>query len=106
VTRVKTSAAEITPHHREPWLDKKEAAKFWACSPRRIEYAVQEGMPHAIIFGKVKLRISEAEPWLLQHGHLELRGERIYDGTDQENAPAAPVSRTPRGRTSEAPDAS
>ena len=92
--------------HLDPWLDKKEAATFWACSTRSIEYAITEGMPHALIFGKVKVRVSEAEPWLVEHGHLERRGERVYDGADDENAPAAPVSRTPRGRTSEVADAS
>jgi hypothetical protein len=61
----------------EPWLTKKELAKHYACGndgeggdARSIEGAVKEGMPHAVIFGRVKFRVSETDPWLEQHGYL------------------------------------
>lgn len=72
----------------EPWLDKKAAAEFWACSQRSLDYAVKEGMPHAIVFGKVKFRVSEAEPWLEEHGRLLRRGDRVYAGSQIGAAPA------------------
>jgi hypothetical protein len=58
----------------ERWLDKKEFAEYLACSTRSIEFSVVDGMPHAVIYGRVKFRISEAEPWLEAHGQLERRG--------------------------------
>jgi hypothetical protein len=74
--------------HLEPWLDKKGAAAFWACSERSLDYAVKEGMPHAIIFGKIKFRVSEAEPWLVSRGRLERRGEQVYADPHIGAAPA------------------
>jgi hypothetical protein len=71
----------------EPWLDKKAAAQFWACSERSIDYAIRDGMPHAIIFGKLKFRVSEVEPWLVARSRLERRGEQVYAGSDIGAAP-------------------
>jgi hypothetical protein len=31
-------------------------------------------MPHVVIFGRVKFKVSDVEPWLEQHGYL-IRGE-------------------------------
>jgi hypothetical protein len=45
-------------------------------------------MPHAIVFGKVKFRVSEAEPWLEEHGRLERRGDQVYAGSQIGAAPA------------------
>lgn len=59
----------------EPWLTKKELAKQLGCGVRYIEYRQAEGMPHAVIAGRVKFRQSEAEGWLEQHGHLVRCGE-------------------------------
>jgi hypothetical protein len=89
----------------EPWLDKRRLAEHLSCSIRSIQTALTEGMPHAIIFGRVKFRVSEGEPW------LEARGYLVRDATDNgtidgdiERAGGAP---TPRPRTpGEAPDAS
>jgi hypothetical protein len=75
----------------EPWLDKRELATYLSCSPKSIQRAVAEGMPHAILFGKIKCRISEVEPWLQSHGHLELAGDRTTICADpQKDGPVAP----------------
>jgi hypothetical protein len=66
----------------EPWLTKRDAATFWGCSQRSIEYAMEKGMPHAIIFGRPKFRPSECEPWLEEHGYLQrVVGERTVAST-------------------------
>jgi hypothetical protein len=75
----------------EPWLDKRALAQHLCCSVRSIENALADGMPHAVIFGRVKFRVSEVEPWLEAHGHLIRHG---CEGTptlvtDSENGPAA-----------------
>ena len=41
----------------EPWLDKRALAAHLSCSVRSIETAVADGMPHAVIFGRVKFRV-------------------------------------------------
>lgn len=61
----------------EPWLDKRQLAAHLACSLRSLEHALAEGMPHAVIFGRIKFRVSEVEPWLQANGHLT----RCDDGT-------------------------
>ena len=74
----------------EPWLDKRGLAAHLGCSVRSIEYAVRDGMPSAVIFGRVKFRASEVERWLEQTGRLERRGggaDRL--STDQSAARAA-----------------
>lgn len=58
----------------EPWLDKKGLAAHLGCGVRWIETRMAEGLPHAMIAGRVKFRPSEVEPWLEQHGHIERRG--------------------------------
>lgn len=59
----------------EPWLDKQGIADHFACSVRWIEERMVEGMPHSHIAGRAKFRVSEAEPWLASHGHIDRRGE-------------------------------
>lgn len=59
---------------REAWLDKRGLADHLQCSVRVLEQAIIEGMPHAVIFGRVKFQVSAVIPWLEQHGHLEHRG--------------------------------
>lgn len=54
----------------EPWLDKRALAQHLSCSIRSIQTALAQGMPHATIFGRVKFRVSEVEPWLEAHGYL------------------------------------
>lgn len=61
--------------HLEPWLDKRALAEHLGCKVRWIEYRKAEGMPHAVIAGRIKFRASEIEPWLEQRGYLERRGE-------------------------------
>jgi hypothetical protein len=58
----------------EPWLDKRGLAEHLSCSVRSIQTALAEGMPHATIFGRVKFRVSEVEPWLEARGHLIRNG--------------------------------
>jgi hypothetical protein len=53
-------------------------------------------MPHALIFGHVKVRVSKADAWLEEHGYLERRGEWAHDGPTSNTAPAAPNSRSVR----------
>jgi hypothetical protein len=62
--------------HLEPWLDKRALAAHLGCSIRWLEYRIEEGLPHAMLAGRIKFRASEAEPWLEQHGHLKRRGVR------------------------------
>jgi len=58
----------------EPWLDRKKLADHYSCSVRSIELALSEGMPHAVVFGRVKFQVSAVEPWLIEHGHLRVDG--------------------------------
>lgn len=60
--------------HLEPWLDKRALAAHLGCSVRWVEGRQAEGMPHAVIAGRIKFRASEVEPWLEERGHLERRG--------------------------------
>lgn len=61
----------------EPWLDRKKLAAHYSCSVRSIELALAEGMPHAVVFGRVKFQVSSVEPWLEANGVLE---RRLDDG--------------------------
>lgn len=63
-----------TTAYLEPWLDKKGLADHLECSVRWIEKRQVEGMPHALIAGRIKFRASEVEPWLEVHGFMERRG--------------------------------
>lgn len=58
----------------ESWLDKQGLAKHLSCSVRSIEFAVQAGMPHSRIFGRIKFQVSTVLPWLEDHGYVEHRG--------------------------------
>lgn len=59
----------------EPWLNKKELAYYYKCSTRTAERWVAEGIPHAQVAGAVKFKLSAAEPWLEDNGHLVRHGE-------------------------------
>jgi hypothetical protein len=72
-----------------PWLDKRGLADHLSCSVRSIETAVAEGMPHAVIFGRVKFLVSEVEPWLERAGHLERRGTLPSDESGRQRANTA-----------------
>lgn len=60
--------------HLEPWLDKRALAAHLGCSVSWIEKRQAEGMPHALIAGRIKFRAGEVEPWLMEQGYLERRG--------------------------------
>ena len=61
----------------ERWLDKAGIAQHFSCSIRWIERRMEEGLPHTHIAGKAKFRVSEAEPWLWEHGYIKRRGEVV-----------------------------
>jgi hypothetical protein len=67
-----------------PWLDKRGIAEHLVCSVRSIETAVAEGMPHAVIFGRVKFQIAEVESWLADAGYLQRRGATTLVATASE----------------------
>jgi hypothetical protein len=92
--------------HLEPWLDKRGLAAHLCCSVRSIQTALAEGMPHAVIFGRVKFQVSEVEPWLEARGYLVRHGDRI-GGTLVLERERAGGADTPRPRTrGDAPHAS
>jgi hypothetical protein len=41
---------------------------------RWLRYRLKEGMPHYLIAGKIRFRVSEVVPWLERHGYIERRG--------------------------------
>ena len=55
----------------EPWLDKRGLAAHLSCGVRTVERALADGMPHVVIFGRVKFRVTEVEPWLEAHGQMQ-----------------------------------
>ncbi len=63
-------------HPLESWVDKAGLAHHLSCSTRWVEIQMARGMPHAVIAGRAKFRVSEVTPWLLSSGELELRGQR------------------------------
>jgi len=66
----------VTVAELERWLDKRGLAEHLSCSVRWIEQRMTEGMPHAIIAGRVKFRASEVEAWLVAKGYVQRVGER------------------------------
>jgi hypothetical protein len=84
--------------HVEPWLDKRGLAEHLCCSVRSIQTALAEGMPHAVIFGRVKFQVSQVEPWLEARGYLIRHGDEI-GGTLVVNTERAGGAGTPRPRT-------
>jgi len=68
-------------------------AQHLACSVRSVELLMAEGMPHAILIGRVKFRVSEIEPWLEHAGHLERRAATLKQ---EEERPGSGV--TPPGQ--------
>ena len=65
----------------EPWLDRRGLAEHLACSTKSVDRATADGMPHATIFGRVKFQVSQVEPWLEEHGHLERSAPADYDSS-------------------------
>lgn len=57
------------------WRDKNSLAEYFDCSPRWIIARYEEGMPCAMIAGRLKFKVSVVEPWLEEHGHIEKRNE-------------------------------
>lgn len=59
-----------------PWFDKRALAAHYSCSVRTVEEWMAEGIPHAIIAGRVKFKVAECERWLERHERIQLRGDR------------------------------
>jgi hypothetical protein len=61
----------------EPFVELDELSDFLghAVKERWVRARVAEGMPHHLIGGKIRFRLSEALPWLERHGHVQRRGE-------------------------------
>lgn len=68
-------SAQVT--ELEPFVDRQELETFIgrAVKERWLRYRVKEGMPHYLIGGKMRFRISETVAWLERHGHIERRGQ-------------------------------
>lgn len=81
----------------EPWLDKRGLAEHLCCSVRSIQTALADGMPHAVIFGRVKFQVSTVEPWLEARGYLIHRHGR--DDTVDDQTEWGDDARTSRPRT-------
>lgn len=60
----------------EKWLDKRELADHLGCSVRWIDYRLASGMPHSIIAGRVKMKVSVVEPWLEARGLISHKGDQ------------------------------
>jgi hypothetical protein len=54
----------------EPWLDRGKLADYLSVSERTVDYWRDEGLPEWVLGGRAKFRLSEVEPWLVDHGHL------------------------------------
>jgi hypothetical protein len=69
------SEGQVIPIRKleECWLDKRHLAEYLDCSPRWVIARYEEGMPCKMIAGRLKFKVSEAEPWLEEHGHIEER---------------------------------
>jgi hypothetical protein len=90
----------------EPWLDKRGLAEHLSCSVRSIQTVLAEGLPHAMIFGRVKFQVSDVEPWLEAQGYLVRHGGHV-GGTLVPDIKRAGGADTPRPRTrGDAPHAS
>lgn len=70
----------------EPWLDKAGVAAHFGCCTKSIDLAVRDGMPHAVIFGRRKFRVSEVEAWLENTGRLERQGRVAANDEEARNA--------------------
>jgi hypothetical protein len=81
----------------EPWIDKRALAVHLACSVRSIQTALAQGMPHAVIFGRVKFQVTDVEDWLEDHGHLARHADTV--ATLDRHEKRAGDAQTPRPRT-------
>lgn len=87
----------------EAWVDKRGLAAHLACSVRSVEAAMAEGLPHAVIFGRAKFRLTDVEAWLEVQGLLRPEGGAASVARDRGVAP--PAAAHPRHPTEEGLDA-
>ena len=73
----------------EPWLGKRELARHYACGVRSIERRMVEGMPYALIFGRIKFQVSSTDAWLEDNGYFERKAESSPTLDGQRNGAAA-----------------
>lgn len=66
----------LTKRDIEPFVDRDELATALghAVQERWLRYRIRDGMPHYLIAGKIRFRVSEVVEWLERHGHIERRG--------------------------------
>lgn len=82
----------------EPWLDRKRLADHYSCSVRSVELALSEGMPHAVVFGRVKFQVSSVEPWLRERGYLREPENPSSVVTGSTNGTATALTAPPHDR--------
>lgn len=63
------SVHHIAGHER--WVSLDDYAAYHGLSKRWVELRVAEGMPSRLTGGRRRVRISVADRWLREHGHLE-----------------------------------
>lgn len=56
----------------EPWIDRRGLADYLGCSVRWLEDRQKDGIPHAILAGRIKYKVSRVEPWLEANGYLKV----------------------------------
>lgn len=84
----------------ERWVDKSYLAVHFDCDEDAIDAATACGMPHAIILGELRFRVSEAEAWVKRRGRVKIRtaiacGQRTVAKRAAKNPPAAPPEPEP-----------
>jgi excisionase family DNA binding protein len=53
--------------HLEVWLTTAEIADYLGFSTKWVTRRVSEGMPHARMGARLRFKISQVEPWLMNH---------------------------------------
>ena len=53
--------------HLEVWLTTAEIADYLGFSTKWVTRRVAEGMPHARMGARLRFKISQVEPWLMNH---------------------------------------
>lgn len=52
----------------EPWISKADLAAHLRLSVRSVDRMVADGLPHAVVLGRVRVHASEVEAWLEDRG--------------------------------------
>lgn len=54
--------------HNERWLTTQELATYFGFSTKWVQRRVKEEMPHTRIGSRLRFKISQVEPWLIDRG--------------------------------------